>query len=186
MSEKPLIYSEFNQQLKQANIALTVAELHGFLTGLICGGITDQRWQYLLYQFTNDDHAYPTSLLKEVEQIYQKIDRTLSDIDKFNFELWLPEEDNVFDRADALSEWTNHFLLGLGLNQPNLNKEVGEIGEALDDLQAIGQLGYDEKDDQKELSKALEEIIEYVRTITFLFFNHGNKDNRITLVNVFS
>lgn len=63
--KKPLIYSEFNQQLKQANIALTVAELHGFLTGLICGGITDQRWQYLLYQFTNDDHAYPTSLLKK-------------------------------------------------------------------------------------------------------------------------
>ncbi|PVX42840.1 hypothetical protein C8D76_101169 [Pasteurella langaaensis DSM 22999] len=170
-------YSTFEQQLKSAQIALSPAELHGFLSGLICGGVRDQSWQTLLYQLTNDNHAYPTVLLKDVTEIYQKIDRTLADIDGFNFELFLPEDDNVFTQADALCEWTNHFLLGLGLNQPKLDKEKGEIGEAIDDLHDICQLGYDEDDDQEELADALEEIIEYVRTIAALFYTHFRPQN---------
>lgn len=165
-------YSTLQQQLKNAQLGLSPAELHGFLTGLLCGGVRDQSWQSLLYQMTNDNHAYPTALLTEVTEIYQEIDRTLSDIDGFNFEILLPEDDNVFVQADALCEWTNHFLLGLGLNQPKLDKEKGEIGEALDDLNDICQLGYDEEDNQEELAEALEEIIEYVRTIAALFYAH--------------
>ena len=66
-----------------------------------------------------------------------------------------------FARADSLSDWANQFLLGLGLVQTELDKEKGEIGEAVDDLQDICQLGYDEEDDEEELAEALEEIIEY-------------------------
>lgn len=164
-------YSTLNQQLKSAGIALSSAELHGFLSGLICGGLQDQSWQPLLFQFTNDNHAYPSALLKEVSSIYAEIHRTLADIDGFNFELWLPEAD-IFARADALSEWANHFLLGLGLVQNQLDKQKGEIGEAIDDLHDICQLGYDEQEDQEELAEALEEIIEYVRTIAALFYAH--------------
>lgn len=165
-------YSTLNQQLKSASIALSAAELHGFLSGLICGGLADQSWQPLLYQFTNDNHAYPSALLKEVEQIYAEINRTLSDIDGFNFELLLPEDEDLFARADALCEWANHFLLGLGLVKSDLGKQTGEIGEALDDLNDICQLGYDEEDDKEELAEALEEIIEYVRTIATLFYEN--------------
>lgn len=164
-------YSNLNQQLQSASIALSAAELHGFLTGLICAGLKDQSWQPLLFQFTNDNHAYPTQLLNEIDKIYGEIDRTLGDVDGFNFELCLPEQD-VFTRADALCEWANHFLLGLGLVQTKLEKEKGEIGEALDDLQDICHLGYDEQDDQEELAEALEEIIEYIRTIAALFYTH--------------
>ena len=57
-----------------------------------------------------------------------------------------------------------------------MDKEKGEIGEAVDDLQDICQLGYDEEDDEEELAEALEEIIEYVRTIAMLFYNHFNDD----------
>ncbi|MCK3657846.1 hypothetical protein A4G18_03755 [Pasteurellaceae bacterium Pebbles2] len=187
MKEKKMLdYSQLNQQLKSANIALSAAELHGFLSGLVCGGLTDQSWQPLLYQFTNDNHAYPTALLNEVIEIYTEINRTLGDIDGFNFELMLPNEENtqaIFAQADALCEWANHFLLGLGLVQAELSKEKGEIGEALDDLQDICQLGYDEDDDKEELSEALEEIIEYVRTIATLFYSHfrPNKKTQPTI-----
>ncbi|SUC10505.1 putative cytoplasmic protein [Pasteurella canis] len=168
-----LSYSEFSQDLKNAGIALSSAELHGFLSGLVCGGVTDQSWQPLLFQFTNENHAYPHTLLQQVTQLYQQIREKLADIDGFDFELWLPEnEDDVFSRADSLSEWANHFLLALGLAQPKLDKEKGDIGEALDDLHDICQLGYDESDDKEELSEALEEIIEYVRTIACLLFTH--------------
>lgn len=166
-------YSDFSQQLKNAGIAISAAELHGFLCGLICGGNNDESWQPLLFQFTNENHAYPTTLLDQIKPIYQHSKQTLADIDGFNFELWLPDDkQNLFDRADALSEWVNHFLLGLGLVQPHLDKEKGEIGEAIDDLQDICQLGYDEQDDPEELAEALEEIVEYVRTICCVLFVH--------------
>lgn len=157
--------------MHQASISVSAAELHGLLTGLVCGNVSEQQWQSLIYQFTNDNHAYPTSLLKDIEVIYQHIINTLLDVNSFNFELFLPKED-VFLRADGLSEWVSHFLLGLGLTQPYLDKEKGEIAEALTDLQDIAQLGYDESDNIDELNDAIEELIEYIRTVVALFHSH--------------
>ncbi len=81
--------------------------------------------------------------------------------DGFLFQLYLPDGDDVsvFDRADALAGWVNHFLLGLGVTQPKLDKVTGETGEAIDDLRNIAQLGYDEDEDQEELEMSLEEIL---------------------------
>ena len=36
--------TELNQQLKSAGIGINATELHGFLSGLICGGLKDQSW----------------------------------------------------------------------------------------------------------------------------------------------
>lgn len=170
-----LSQTEFNQQLKFAGIGINVTELHGFLSGLICGGVNDQSWQPLLYQFTNDNHAYPTALLAQVSELYQRIAKELADVESFAFELELVDDEDVFARADSLSEWSNHFLLGLGLAQPHLDKEKGDIGEAVDDLHDICQLGYEEDDDEEELNEALEEIIEYLRTIATLFYTQFNQ-----------
>ncbi|OOF53549.1 YecA/YgfB family protein [Rodentibacter trehalosifermentans] len=169
------ILQEFNQQLKSQGIGINATELHGFLSGLICGGVNDQSWQPLLYQFTHDNHAYPSVLLAQVSALYQRISDALADMEGFSFELGLPENENVFARADSLSEWANHFLLGLGLAQPHLDKEKGEIAEAVDDLHDICLLGYEEDDDEEEMSEALEEIIEYVRTIATLFYTQFNQ-----------
>ena len=168
-------HSDLNQQLKSAGIGFNATELHGFLSGLLCGGLKDQSWLPLLYQFSNDNHAYPTALVQPVTELYEQISQTLSDVEGFTFELGLTEDENVFAQADSLSDWANQFLLGLGLAQPELAKEKGEIGEAVDDLQDICQLGYDEDDNEEELVEALEEIIEYVRTIAMLFYSHFNE-----------
>ncbi|MBF0751514.1 MULTISPECIES: YecA family protein [Pasteurellaceae] len=171
--------TELNQQLKSNGIGINATELHGFLSGLICGGIKDQSWQPLVYQFTNENHAYPTILLETVTKLYQIISKTLADVESFSFELGLVEHDNVFARADSLSEWANHFLLGLGLAQPYLDREKGEIAEAVDDLHDICQLGYDEDDDEEEMAEALEEIVEYVRTIATLFYTQFNQSSAV-------
>ena len=170
--------TELNQQLKSAGIGINATELHGFLSGLICGGLKDQSWLPLLYQFSNDNHAYPASLIQPITEIYEQIGKTLGDVEGFDFELGLTEDESVFARADSLSDWANQFLLGLGLVQTELDKEKGEIGEAVGDLQDICQLGYDEEDDEEELAEALEEIIEYVRTIAMLFYTHFNDDEQ--------
>lgn len=167
-----LSYDELEQKLRQATIPVTAAELHGFLTGLICGGASEQKWPIFMNEFTNNGEAYPTALLKEVSALYHDIQHSLEDIDSFNFQLFLPENGDVFNEIDALSEWTSHFLLGLGLVQAKMDKETGEIGEALDDLQNIAVLAYEEDDDPEELAESLEQVAEYVRTLVAVLYSH--------------
>lgn len=148
---------------------MTPAEMHGLISGLICGGNSDSRWQTLIYDLTNEGMAFSQVLLQPLQQLHQAINDTLED-EGFMFQLYLPEDDDttVFDRADALAGWVNHFLLGLGMPQPKLGQVKGETGEAIDDLRTIAQLGYEENEDQDELEQSLEEIIEYVRVAALL------------------
>lgn len=52
--------------------------------------------------------------------------------------------------------------------QPKLAQVKDEVGEAIDDLRNIAQLGYDEDEDQEELAQSLEEVVEYVRVAAIL------------------
>ena len=55
--------------------------------------------------------------------------------------------------------------------QPGLKKGHAEVGEMIDDLTSISQLGYDLDEDQEELEQSLEEVAEYVRMGAMLCFN---------------
>lgn len=162
-------YAALNRALQQQSIALNAAEMHGLLSGILCGGNRDASWKTLIYDLTNEGEAYPLSLSQPLEALYQATRTALED-DGFDFQLMLPEDDNVsvFERADALAGWVNHFLLGLGVTQPQLDKARDEVGEAIDDLRNIAQLGYDEDEDQEELEQSLEEVAEYVRMAAML------------------
>ncbi|TNH06596.1 UPF0149 family protein [Testudinibacter sp. TR-2022] len=174
MTTTTLDYRQFNQLLKTHQIGLNAAELHGFLSGLLCGGGQKANWKSLTYQFTNEGHAYPTDVMQKVEQLYQEIDDSLSDEEHFSFEIWL-DESNQFNRADSLSDWTNHFLLGLGLARPQLEQDDDEVQEAVADLNDIARLGYEEDDDAEELDVALTEISEYLQTIAMFFYSSFNQ-----------
>ncbi|MDH3000325.1 hypothetical protein A1D23_09045 [Chelonobacter oris] len=175
MTASNLDYRQFNQQLQTHQIGMNAAELHGFLSGLQSGGVQEGNWKALTYQFTHDGHAYPSELLKKVEELYQHIQDQFSD-EEFAFEIFLDEQ-SVFSRADSLSEWVSHFLLGLALAKPELDKEGEEIREALTDLNDIANLGYDEDDDPEELDGALTEVTEYVRAIAMFFYTEFNLHN---------
>ena len=162
-------FDAVGQLLNEQGVGLTPAEMHGLISGMLCGGSNDSNWQTLLHDFTNEGLAFSKNLADILRQMHAAIADALED-DGFLFQLYIPDGDEttVFDRADALSGWVNHFLLGLGITQPKLDKVPGETGEAIDDLRNIAQLGYDEDDDQEELEMSLEEIIEYVRVAALL------------------
>ncbi|UWS29973.1 YecA/YgfB family protein [Erwinia pyrifoliae] len=161
-------YNALAAVLTQQGVGMTPAEMHGLISGLICGGSAG-RWQTLAHDLTNEGMAWPQTLAQPLQQLHDATADSLDD-DGFLFQLLLPEDDDisVFDRADALAGWVNHFLLGLGVTQPKLDKVKGETGEAIDDLRTIAQLGYDEDEDQEELEQSLEEVIEYVRVAALL------------------
>ncbi|HEY3590644.1 MAG TPA: YecA family protein [Buttiauxella sp.] len=162
-------YDLVGQLLNQQGVGLTSAEIHGLISGMLCGGNKDTSWQPLLHDLTNEGLAFGQNLADTLRQMHSATSDSLED-DGFMFQLYLPDGDDVsvFDRADALAGWVNHFLLGLGVTQPKLDKVTGETGEAIDDLRNIAQLGYDEDEDQEELEMSLEEIVEYVRVAALL------------------
>ncbi|WP_407322188.1 YecA family protein [Dickeya ananatis] len=174
-------YDAIDQLLHQHQVALTAAEMHGLLSGMLCGGNHDDSWKTLTFELTNDGMAFPQTLAQPLQQLYQVTRDTLED-DGFMFQLYLPddtqEDVSVFDRADALAGWVNHFLLGLGVVQPRLGKAQGELKEAIDDLRNIAQLGYDEDEDKDELEQSLEEVIEYVRVAAIMCHNEFTRPVR--------
>ncbi|BFO11699.1 YecA family protein [Serratia rubidaea] len=171
--------------LNQQAVALTAAEMHGLISGLLCGGNNDASWRTLVHDLTNEGVAFPQALSQPLQQVYDQIRETLAD-DEFMFQLMLPEGEavTVFERADALSGWVNHFLLGLGMMQPKLAQVKDEVGEAIDDLRSIAQLGYDEDEDQEELEQSLEEVAEYVRMAAILCYNEFNRRQPTAVENV--
>jgi len=162
-------YQSLTVALNQQAVALTAAEMHGLISGLLCGGSRAAGWQTLVYDLTNEGVAFPQALNLPLQQLYEITRETLED-DDFMFQLMMPEGETVtvFERADALAGWVNHFLLGLGMMQPKLAQVKDEVGEAIDDLRNIAQLGYDEDEDQEELEHSLEEVVEYVRVAAIL------------------
>lgn len=165
---------EFRQLVKNLAIDYSPAEFHGFLSGLVAGGVQDTSWQTLTYQFTNDGHAFSQSALQPLVDFYQQLSDSFDQADTL-FSLWLPEQEDGFALADGIADWTSHFLLGLGLAQPKLSQETDEVGEAIDDLDEIAKLGYDEADSNEELLEAGEEVVEYLRVISLFLHSHFGK-----------
>ncbi|WP_036646526.1 YecA/YgfB family protein [Pantoea sp. A4] len=165
-------YNALASVLTQQGVGMTPAEMHGLLSGILCGGNKDSSWKTLVHDLTNEGLAFPHALSQPLQDLHANIANTLEE-DAFQFQILLPEDSDitVFDRADALAGWVNHFLLGLGVTQPKLDKVTGETGEAIDDLRTIAQLGYDEDEDQEELEQSLEEVIEYVRVAALLCYD---------------
>lgn len=166
-------YQSFDEILHQQSIALTAAEMHGLISGLLCGGNHggnhDSSWQTLVHDLANDGLAFSQVLALPLRELYETTFELLDD-SSFSFNLLLPDEEaGVFECAEALAGWVNHFLLGLGVANPKLT-ENPEIQEVITDLRNIGMLGYDEDEDQEELSQALEEVLEYVRVAVQLCY----------------
>lgn len=167
-------YENLNRLLAAQAVALTAAEMHGLLSGILCGGKQNDGWQVLVHELTNDGLAFTQTLAGPLRELHQATASALADA-SFQFQLLLPVDDDdgaaLFARVDALAGWVNHFLLGLGVVQPQLDKVQGDVREAIDDLRNIGQLGYDEDEDREALAQSLEEVIEYVRMAAILCHN---------------
>lgn len=168
-------YNELNRQLIQNKIGMTAAELHGFLSGILAGGNHDESWKILTKDMLNDGQSIAEPLNKEIEKLYHLTKQQLIDED-FEFQLLLGDQD-LFTQIDDLVGWVNHFLLGIGLVQPKINRVKGDVGEAIYDLRQIVKLGYDENEDQQELGFAFEEIKEYVRITAMLCFDEFNESD---------
>jgi len=174
------LYNSLNSELKSQSIGVTTAELHGFISGVLAGGNNDESWRTLLDDMMNDGKPIASSLSILTTQLYEQAKQQLND-NNFQFQLLISDQ-ALFAQIDDMVGWINHFLLGLGLVQPQLAKVKGDVGEAIYDLRQITQLAYDEGDDQEELAFAFEEILEYVRMTAILCHDEFTEHTQSTTI----
>ncbi|WP_337913209.1 YecA family protein [Vibrio cholerae] len=162
-------YPALANELRSASLGINPAELQGLLTGMLSGGLSlnDKSWQALVFDYTNDGMGWPIGALASAEQILLAMSAQLVDTD-FELSLLLPEgegegEEALFELADAVAEWINHFISGLGLSGANLKHASVEAKEALEDLEEMSKLGIDEEDDLAEQAELLEQVIEHIK-----------------------
>ncbi|ELP6758073.1 YecA family protein [Vibrio vulnificus] len=165
-------YQVVADEMKMATLAVTPAELHGLLAGMISGGLSqqDQSWQPMLFDYTNDGMGWPSAALEQAQALFNVTSAQLTS-DEMVLNLLLPNaegEEAIFALADALSDWVNHYISGLGLAGAALNKASEEAKEALADLEEMARLGVDEDDDLQEQAELLEHVIEHVKACGLL------------------
>lgn len=167
------LYHILNIALSHQEVGLTAAELHGLISGILCGGKSDNSWSTLVYELTNDGIAFSSELNQQTQKLYHLTKEALEDSD-LTFQLLIDEETTIYNQIDDLVGWVNHFLLGLGLVVPTFGSLNGEMKELIEDFRSIGNLGYDEEDSPEEMESALTEITEYVRMGAIMCYNEFN------------
>ncbi|WP_162045589.1 YecA/YgfB family protein [Vibrio taketomensis] len=160
-------YLTFASEMQSAGLAVNPSELHGLLTGMLSGGLslTDKSWQPLIFDYTNEGMGWPD---KALQQAQKTLDATIKELTGTDMELslLLPDEEasaSLFDMADGVADWINHFISGLGLVNANLKQASNQAKEALSDLEEMAKLGIDEDDDLQEQAVLLEQVIEHIK-----------------------
>lgn len=163
---------ELGGVLQRAQSDLSKEEVHGIASGLLVAlgsSDVDALVNHVVEGFDvqNVAHSECQALL---EKMLQQITRQLNDGD-LNFQLWLPDDDEAIDlRVDALAEWSQGFLLGVGMGGLKDDDSLPEnVSEVITDLIEVARIGTDDEADGNDtVENDLFEIIEYVRVAVLL------------------
>ncbi|WP_417697822.1 UPF0149 family protein [Psychromonas sp.] len=166
-------FDKISQALEEAELFTNAAESHGVLSGFVCGGIAldNKSWQPLFNDVVNEGMALSSSLKKLIAEIYADVVKQCTD-DGLGFHLLLPKDDKPLDeRAEAMAQWAQGFLVGFGMVQQSLNQASEDVQEVIRDIRDISQLSLDFEQEDEESEIAFTEIVEYLRVSAMLCFN---------------
>jgi yecA family protein len=138
----------------------SAAEAHGVLAGMLCASanVDAEHWLELVFADAREDLGEAERrLMLDLDDATR---RSLDAID-FSFQLFLPDDEALLsERAEALSEWCQGFLYGLGQMSSD-EAWGGESAEVLRDLSEISRLDSSASGENEE--QAFVEISEFVR-----------------------
>jgi yecA family protein len=162
-------YHDIDDVVYNSGGAVSAAEAHGMLTGMLCAdrGIEAEDWlaQVVgadLDELTDGDEAAMNALYADTQTLLKAVD--------FSFELFLPDDDiSLTERVRALSEWCQGFLYGIGYAGAQRPWPV-DCAEVLRDLADISLLDENAAGEEDEVAYA--EIREFVRVSVQLI--HGD------------
>lgn len=167
-------FEEITQTLENAELYTNASETHGILSGLVCGGVKldDQSWLKHFNDVVNDGMGLPSEASRVVTSIFGQVVNQITD-DGMGFTLLLPNDNVPLDeRAEAMAQWAQGFLVGFGMVQQALNQATDDIQELIRDIRDISQLSLDFEQEDEDSEIAFVEIVEYLRVGAMLCFNN--------------
>lgn len=144
---------------------VSLAEFHGSVAGLICArGATEDDAPAVARDLSDLLGVGAETLDSTLVEVVAGTAASLDAAD-FAFELMLPDDDEALgSRVDALAEWCGAFVSAFAEFEPALEPEGRE---ALEDLEAIANVEYEEDDDEAaEIDLAA--VLEHVRVAVML------------------
>ncbi len=153
------------------------AELHGQVTGWLCGDGLPESGSWVARLVLEDQ--FGDAPAAEVERILDALAaaswHALEDTD-LGFQPLLPDDDSPLDeRVAALLQWSQGFLAGLGLSGFSVPGSSDGVAEFLSDLGTIAGSAVDELEADEEGEMALVELIEFLRMGTLLVHLSGQR-----------
>ncbi|MBE0435299.1 MAG: UPF0149 family protein [Methylomicrobium sp.] len=157
-----MIYQTIDQTLRQQGAEVSAAEAHGIATGMLCVDVRASQSNWLDELFGEGSSAAGGNVV--LGDLFEQTRALLTD-DDYTFDLMLPdvEEDNLSEAVEAMRDWCQGFLFGIGFSQSSSNW-TGEVGEIVKDIVEITKLeAISDDDDSEEGQEAFVEIQEYLR-----------------------
>jgi yecA family protein len=160
-----LSYEELEEILSETAVPMDGAQAHGILSGLLCadGTLDCARW---LAEVFDDGPSGPSAHDRErLQALCEKTRLQLADPD-YSFDLLLPDEETeLCERAQAVADWCQGFLYGVGY-VAGAREWSEESLEVLRDLVEISKLDADVSGEADECAVA--DVVEFVRMSVYL------------------
>lgn len=164
MNSIAISHAELGMVLHELEFGVAASDLHGSLTGFLCGGgvASPRNWLQRL-EIETDQSVETHARMELLDRLFRDCRAQLDD-PGFSFEPLLPgDSEPLIERADALVQWCRGFLGGLGLSGANAGSALSDDGaEILRDFGAIAASQF-EYDDAEEDESALVEVLEFIR-----------------------
>ena len=170
-----MTYQIINEIFQELDSSISAAEAHGIATAMLC---VDRRadvnkW---LEELFDDDVAL---LEQDKAALVTLFDRTRlllnPDETEFTFDLFFPENDNLQKHAQALNNWCQGFLWGIGYSHSHANWS-GETNGILKDMVEFTKLDTDVENDNDEDEAAFIQLHQYLRAAVLIIRDELNQN----------
>jgi uncharacterized protein len=160
------VFQDLDETLRRAGAACDAAESHGMLCGALCAGLeSDGPWIDHILEEASGSAEAQKACRSALSSLRDGTHALLAG-GSLEFAPVLPDDETgLADRTDALGEWCQGFLFGLGLAGARLKPDElsDETNEVLKDLGQVAQAGFEGDEDSDEDETAYAEVVEYVR-----------------------
>lgn len=157
-------FQNFSDTIAPLDLPMSCSELHGMMCGYLCSGKANKGEEYLRALMLQKKDESTKSALLALFDVYAVSHQQIENLD-FEFQMLLPgDEQPLFDRAQAFSEWCDGFSQGLamcGIHIDDIDED--EVVEAVEHIAEFSRLDYDGLSVNEEDERALMEVNEYTR-----------------------
>ncbi len=162
------------RQLASADLELSASEVHGVLCGLLCAGRQDALELWFAELFEGSDPDDP--LVAECQQVLSQLHgetREAIEGPGLGFQPLLPDDERpIRERAEAVRDWSQGFLYGVGVAGVSPERELSDhTREALQDFSDITRMEIEGLTDDEEDEDDLMQVTEFLWVAAMMVYD---------------